>query len=220
MVTLCPRRPVVEAHAVTQQQLAEAVTAAHQINTDSLARPDEIAQRLLLGAGYPDRVQLARPQQPHEQLGVATIGLHAIPGRPWDLARRRDDTPHVASMKLAREPVPGRTGLIRRARPRQPRAQPGRLVDVTAQREELQLPGLGIEHRPTILVACTSRPTRLLAFATAGSSAIVERRAAATAAATTSPHDHRGGTGPLLHQGPDERSIWSRNLRGVASMDG
>ncbi len=40
---------------------------------------------------------------------------------------------HAAARELAREPVPGRPGLIRGAhRPRQPGAQPGRLADVTA----------------------------------------------------------------------------------------
>ncbi len=50
-------------------------------------------------------------------------------------------------------------------------------------------------------LACTSRPTRVLAFVMAGSSsAIVERRAGATAAATTSPHDRRGGPAPSTSQ--------------------
>jgi hypothetical protein len=70
VVTLAPCRPVVEAHAVAQQQLAEPVATAHQVDADGLTRANEVAQRLLLGAGNADRVQLAGQQQTHEQFGV------------------------------------------------------------------------------------------------------------------------------------------------------
>ena len=50
--------------------------------------------------------------------------------------------------ELARQPVAGRPGLIRDPhRPRQPRAEPGRLGDLAAHREHLQLARLGVEHR-------------------------------------------------------------------------
>ena len=131
--------------------------------------------------------------------------------RSGNLARRRDDALHTAPGELTREAIPGRPGLVGGSHRWQPRAQPGRLADVTAQREELQLPGLGIEHRRHDLGGCTSRPTRLLAFAMAGSSsAIVERRAGATAAATTSPHSRRGGSGLFYNAArTDRRSILS-----------
>jgi hypothetical protein len=56
--------------AVAQQQLAEAVAAAHQVYADRFARAHEIAQRLFLGARHADGVQLAGQQQPDQQLGV------------------------------------------------------------------------------------------------------------------------------------------------------
>jgi len=49
------------------------------------ARADEIAQRLFLGAADADRVQLASPQQPHQVLGVATVGLDPPARRARDL---------------------------------------------------------------------------------------------------------------------------------------
>jgi hypothetical protein len=52
---------------------------AHQIHPDRLPGADEIAQRLLLGPRHPDRLQLAREQQPDEVLSVTTIGFHPLP---------------------------------------------------------------------------------------------------------------------------------------------
>jgi hypothetical protein len=95
-VALRPRRPVIEADAVAQQQLGEPVPAAHQINPYGLASTDQVTQRLLLIARNPDRVQLPSHQQPREQLRVTTIGLHTVPARARDLARRRDHTLHTA----------------------------------------------------------------------------------------------------------------------------
>ena len=147
-MALRPRRPVVEADAVAQQQLREPVPAAHQVLADRLTRAHEVAQRLLLGPRHADRVQLAGQQQPDQQLGVAAIGLDAVARSARDLARRRDHALHAAPLELARQPVAGRPRLIRGAhRPRQPSAQPGRLSDIAGQPEPLQLARLGIEHR-------------------------------------------------------------------------
>jgi len=144
----CPRRSLVKAHAVTQQQLGQPVAGTHQVHADRLTRTHEVAQRLLLRTRDADRVQLARQQQPDEQLGVTAIGLHAIARRTRDLARRCDHTRDIAPGELTREAVPRRPRLIGHPdRPRQSGAQPGRLVDVTAGREERELPGLGVEHR-------------------------------------------------------------------------
>ena len=122
--------------------------AAHQIHPDRLAGADEVPQRLLLGARDADRVQLARQQQAHQEFGVAAVGLDPLARRARDLARRRHHALHAAARELAREPVPGRPGLIRSAdRPRQPRAQPRRLGDIAADLKPPQLPDLGIEHR-------------------------------------------------------------------------
>jgi hypothetical protein len=147
-VTLGPRLPVIEPDPVTQQQLRQAMASSHQIHPDRVAGADQVAQRLLLIAGNPDRVQLARQQQPHEMLGVAPIGLHAIPACARDLARRRDHALHAALGELARQAVTRRTGLIRHPhRPRQARTEPGRAVSIAAHPERLQLSRLGVQDR-------------------------------------------------------------------------
>jgi hypothetical protein len=146
-VTLGPRARL-EAQPVTQQQLREPVTRAHQIDADVLARPDEVTQRLLLGARHPDTVQLARQQQPGQVLGIAAIGLDSVARRARDLPRRADQTVHAAALHLAREAVASRAGLIGRAhRARQARAEPRRLAHDTGQPERAHLAGLDVEHR-------------------------------------------------------------------------
>ena len=92
------------------------------------------------GPGTRTGCSLPGQQQPHQMLGVTAIGLHPIPRRARDLRRRRDHALHPALRELAREPVPGRAGLIRDPhRPRQPGAEPRRLADLAAHRETLQL---------------------------------------------------------------------------------
>src|ERR1019366_3418090 len=122
---------------------------SHQIPPDRVTGADQVTQRLLLIAGNPDRVQLARQQQPHQMLGVPPIGLHAIPACARDLARRRDHALHAALGELARQTVPRRTGLIRHPhRPRQARTEPGRARSITVHRKRLQLSRLGVQdHR-------------------------------------------------------------------------
>jgi hypothetical protein len=147
-VTVSRRPPVIKPDAVTQQQLRQPVTAAHQIHPDRLASANQVTQRLLLVAGNPDRMKLAGQQQPHQVLSVTTISLHAIPGRARDLARRRDHALHATLTVIARQPVPRRTGLIRNPHPtRQPRAEPSRGRALAAHRKRLQLSGLGVQDR-------------------------------------------------------------------------
>ena len=63
-------RPIIPdtvvAHVITQQQLPHPVPRAHQIAADILARADQVAQRLLLTARHPDRVQDVDHQQPRQ----------------------------------------------------------------------------------------------------------------------------------------------------------
>jgi hypothetical protein len=202
---------------MAQQQLGQPVSAAHQIHADGVARANQVAQRLLLGARDSNRVQLARQQQPHQVLGVAAVGLDALPRRTRDLARRRDHALHAAPPKLARQAVAGRARLIDRAhRPRQPSAQPGRLADVTADPEELQLTGLGIEHRRDDLgrvhvqtdEASSLRHGRLLLFDCGPPRG--GRRAAST------PPRPLWGNRPLLPRRPDgPQSIRSNQPTGA-----
>ena len=133
----------------------------HQINPNRLTRTDQIAQRLLLIARHPDRMKLPRQQQPGEQLGVTTIGLHAVPRRPGDLARRRHDTLNATPSELSREPVPGRACLIRDPhRAGQPDTEPGRRSTSPPIANDRNSPLSASSTAATIFVACTSKPTR------------------------------------------------------------
>ena len=69
-----------------------------------------------------DRLQLPGQQQPRQQLGVAAIGLDAVAARPRRLARRDDHHLDPGALRRARQPEPGRAGLIDRANRR--RASP------------------------------------------------------------------------------------------------
>ena len=95
------------------------------------------AQIHRIGPGNSDRVQLPGQQQPDEVLGVTTIGLDPIPrARAGSSTVPRPHTPRDASRRLAREPVPSRTSLIRSShRTRQPAAEPRRPRGITAHRE-------------------------------------------------------------------------------------
>jgi hypothetical protein len=137
----------------------------------------EITQRLLLRARYPDRVQLPSQEQPDQKLSITPVGLDPITRRPRDLARRRHNALHASHRELARHPIPGQARLTRDThRPRQPRAEPGRLTSITVHPERPQLTAPGVEHSRDVFVACTSEPTRDLAFAIAGSSySVVDR---------------------------------------------
>src|SRR4051794_10416795 len=78
-VTLRPRLAgAVKDDPTAQQQLADAMTSAHQIAAQILTRPDEIAQRLELEIGHDDRPKLPGRQQPRELQGITHIGLDAI----------------------------------------------------------------------------------------------------------------------------------------------
>jgi hypothetical protein len=64
-VTVTPRPVVaVEAQVVAQQQLADAVTRAHQITAQILAGADQITQAFFCDRRHAHRVQLAGHQQP------------------------------------------------------------------------------------------------------------------------------------------------------------
>jgi hypothetical protein len=56
-------------------------------------------------------MQLPGKQQTHEVLGVTAIGLHSIPARARDLARRGDHARHPAPRELTRQAVPRRAGV-------------------------------------------------------------------------------------------------------------
>ena len=123
------------------------------------------------------------------------IGLDLVAGRARDLRRRRDHTLDPALRELARERVPGRAGLVSDPdRSRQPGAEPGRRRVSPFIANDLSSPVSASRTAATIFAACTSRPTRVLAFAMAGSSyAVVGRRAGCQPRGHDfTPTNHRG----------------------------
>ena len=125
------------------------------------------------GPGHPDRVQLPGQKQPGEHAPRHARSVFTLsPRRARDLRRRRHHTLHPAFRELARQPVPGRAGLIRDPhRSRQPGAEPGRRQRLAASSKRTSArPFSASNTAATIFAACTSRPTRVLAFAMAGSS--------------------------------------------------
>src|ERR1035441_2542065 len=213
---------------------------SHQIPPDRVTGADQVTQRLLLIAGNPDRVQLARQQQPHQMLGVPPIGLHAIPACARDPARRPDHAPRPPGCRAPRRSVFTRSPLARgillgaatthstprlassRARPypvgpasyatRTGRGRPAQNPAAPAASPSIEnvcnCPVSASKTTATIFVACTSKPTRVLAFAMAGSSnmrlwAVARRLPRGMNFTPRTPW----GSRPLLHRGPDGRSI-------------
>jgi hypothetical protein len=76
--------------AVQQQQLRNALAAAHQIAAHLLADAREVRGCLERGLRHGDRLQLPGEQQPREQLRVLPITLDPI-GRSARRLRRRHD---------------------------------------------------------------------------------------------------------------------------------
>ena len=137
-----------ETTVVTQQQLGEPMAGTHQIAADVLAGTDQVTQRLLGGARNADQVQPTDHQQPQQPLRVTAIGLHPVARRPLDLPGRGHDTPDSGVLQGAREPEPGRAGLIGNpCRTRQPGAELEHLARGTRQPPHHELPGRAVHRR-------------------------------------------------------------------------
>ncbi len=143
-----PSLPVGVDDPLTQQQFRQPMPCSHQIDPAVLARPDQIARRLLRNARHRDRGDLTQAQQPSQMRGVAGVGLDPITGRALQLRRRRDDAVDPSSHQHPKQPEARRPGLIsHRDRPRQ-LTQPA--ADLLMGRGQLrldQLAGHAIDRR-------------------------------------------------------------------------
>ena len=92
--------PVVDT-AVQQQQLRDAMAAAHQIAAHLLTRAREMPRRLERRRRHRHRLQLPGQQQPREQLRVLAVGLDPVARRPRRL-RRRDHLDRIPAASAAR----------------------------------------------------------------------------------------------------------------------
>jgi len=140
-------RPL-EADLAAQQQLRQPMPGAHQIAAQILTRTDEVAQRLLLDARDRHPMQLPGRQQPHQALGIATVGLDAVTGPARDQPRRADHAIDPGRRQAPRQHEPGRARLIGRAdRPRQRGRKRSHILTATRQPLHPQLPRIAIQRR-------------------------------------------------------------------------
>jgi hypothetical protein len=124
------------------------VALAHQVAAAVFDRADHVAELLVGDAGHIREPQLASREQPREPLGVALVGLDAVPGRAGHLARGDDADVDAALGRRACQPEPGRPGLI--GRPdlaRQRRQEPDDLRRRHPQLHAAQLAAGGVEDR-------------------------------------------------------------------------
>ena len=134
--------------AVQQQQLRDAVAAAHQIAAHLLARAGEMTGRLERRRRHRYRLQLARQQQPRQQLGVLAVGLDPVARRARRLARRDhlDRKPAASRRPVEREP--GRARLVAAPqRLRQPRQPADHLLAAATETRTPQLARRDIDRR-------------------------------------------------------------------------
>jgi hypothetical protein len=73
-----PALPVAVDVAVAQQLLGDAMTRSGPSSSQIVTTPHEITQSFLLGRGRLHEHQLSSPVEPHQLLGVPTIGLDPI----------------------------------------------------------------------------------------------------------------------------------------------
>ena len=135
--------------AVAQQQLRQAVPAAHQVAADLLARTRQIARGLMAFCRDRDRRQCAGHQLAQQMLGVLAVVLDLVTARARRLAGRDHLTAHSRLRRHAVQPEAGRTRLIagvyRRRQPDQPLND--RLDPTRAKAPSDQLAGLHIQRR-------------------------------------------------------------------------
>ena len=95
-----------------QQQRRDLLALALQIIDRRLARPGQIAHRLVVLVGHPHRRQLAGPEQPGQVLGIAPVGLDAVAGLRRNERWRHHDAVVTEALDQAVEPIPRRPGLV------------------------------------------------------------------------------------------------------------
>lgn len=98
--------------AIPQQVLAQTVPGAQLVLFGGFASPNQIAQRLVLGVGDPDRAEVAAAVGASEFLGISAVGLDAVPGH-LGYERGSDDVAvHAEPGELPVQDVAGGTCLV------------------------------------------------------------------------------------------------------------
>ena len=110
----CPV-PSAVMQAATEQQLAEAMTGALQIFAGVIARPTQIAHRLLFRRRRSNLRQQPGAQQFRQFACIATVGLDPLAWLSRDQARGDDLTAHARRGDLALQRVPAWSGFVAHA---------------------------------------------------------------------------------------------------------
>src|ERR1700731_323822 len=122
-----PMAPCTVNPPMAQQKGEQLLAFAPQIVRCRLARPDEIAHRLVNRVRHPHPSQLAGPMQPRQRHRIAPVGLDPL---SWPLRdqRRSDHQAGVpaspdrpASLRISRSTVPGELDISPRKRTSPPR---------------------------------------------------------------------------------------------------
>lgn len=219
--------------SVSRRTISASMAGAHQISADVLPRANQVAQRLFLAAGDPHGVQPVDHQQPHQSLGVASVGLDAILRRALDLARRRHHAPDPRVLQPPRQREPGGPGLIGHSRrPRQPGAERDELAGLPRQPPNAELPRLAIDRRRQDLRCVHVEPRPAANLCHVGTPMIAVGAQAAPGPSTRAPHARVSTLTPTADDQTDGpyglgigrsrrgRRIVGRRLLGVARYAG
>ncbi len=192
--------------ATAQQELRETVAGTHQIATEIVDRAYQITEALIRGRRHEREPQFPGGQQPHEADRIAAVGLDPVPRTFRDRPGRHDLHHDPSLARRAHQPEPGRPGLVDRTHPRSELPQEPRPTALapTRNRRSRSSPLPRSSTAACVWRACTSRPTRHVAFTDmVGSSRRGQGAGRGTSRATTNtPHD-RVGDRPCLPAAPD-----------------
>src|SRR5215212_6981224 len=107
-----------ERPSVAKQKRLELLTLLAQILPGGLARPHQIADRLMHRVRNPDPLELSCPQEPSQTGGVASVRLDVLARTFGDQRGRHNLTGMAERNKLAVEPIAGRAGFVAEVQPR------------------------------------------------------------------------------------------------------
>jgi hypothetical protein len=97
---------------MAQQKGEQLLAFATQIVRCRLARPDEIAHRLVNRVRHPHPRQLAGPMQPRQRHRIAPVGLDPLSWPLWDQRRSDHQAGLPESPDLPIQPVSGRPRFL------------------------------------------------------------------------------------------------------------
>ena len=117
--------------SMAQQKGSQVLALLAQVRHRGLARPHQLAHRLMAGVRHPDGGQFAGAVQAGQGDGIPAVGLDALARLLGDQRRGDDRAVMPERGDLALQAIAGRTGLVAE---RQPAILAGELVDQPSYR--------------------------------------------------------------------------------------